>query len=107
MLDPSVRTALHRVAADARSATYATTFTAPDRHGVFKFVVRYLRPGLSYVEAADKTSVVPLRHDEHPRWITGAFPFYAGCMSTAAAFVLFAYLWTSTGEHDRGKKKAE
>lgn len=106
MLDPSIRTALHRVSSDNHSSTYATTFTAPDRHGVFKFVVRYLRPGLSYIETADKTSVVPLRHDEHPRWITGAFPFYAGCVSTAGAFVLFAWLWTNTAEHDL-RKKAE
>lgn len=107
MLDPSIRTALHRVSSDSVSTTYSTDFVAPDRHGVFKFVVRYLRPGLSYVEASDKTSVVPLRHDEHPRWIMGAYPFYAGCISTAGAFLLFAYLWVNTGEHDQGKKKAE
>lgn len=107
MLDPHIRTKLYAVGSDATSTTYATDFVAPDRHGVFKFVVKYFRPGFTYVETADKTSVVPLRHDEHPRWIVGAFPFYAGCISTTGAFLLFCYLWTTTGEHDKGKKKAE
>ena len=45
MLDPHVRLALPAVRSDATSTTYEATFRAPDRHGVFKFVVEYWRPG--------------------------------------------------------------
>ncbi|GMK59854.1 hypothetical protein CspeluHIS016_0900710 [Cutaneotrichosporon spelunceum] len=107
MLDPHVRTELKPVAVRANGTTYAATFKAPDRHGVFKFVVNYFRPGWSFLEAADRASVVPLRHDEHPRFVTGAYPFYAGCLSTAAAFLVFTLLWMHLGEKDRTKKKAE
>lgn len=47
MLDPHVRTALHedRTLATRDTSTFSTTFRAPDKHGVFKFVVEYWRPG--------------------------------------------------------------
>jgi oligosaccharyltransferase complex subunit beta len=41
MLDPHVRTALLPVA--DKPGTYSVAFHAPDRHGVFKFVVDYKR----------------------------------------------------------------
>jgi oligosaccharyltransferase complex subunit beta len=43
MLDPHVRTALPPVPGHA--GVYSVTFHAPDRHGVFKFVVNYKRKG--------------------------------------------------------------
>lgn len=107
MLDPHYRLALPEVSSTKSDTTYSTSFTAPDRHGVFKFVVQYWRPGWSYLNTADKASVAPLRHDQHPRWIPGAYPFYAGALSTSAAFLLFTALWMHLGEGDRGKKKAE
>ena len=47
MLDPHIRTALteNRTSTSAEGATYRANFKAPDRHGVFKFVVEYWRPG--------------------------------------------------------------
>lgn len=108
MLDPHIRTPLQpQTTSAADSTTYAAQFIAPDRHGVFKFVVDYWRPGFTYVRTADKASVVPLRHDEHERFITGAYPFYTGAVSTSAAFLLFVGVWMRLGEFDRGKKKAE
>lgn len=98
MLDPHIRTALVKTSTTGSDATYSTSFRAPDRHGVFKFVVSYWRPGWSYLNTADKASVVPLRHDEHPRFIVGAYPFYAGAITTSAAFMLFCFLWASIGE---------
>lgn len=107
MLDPHIRTSLIPSSIRADGTTYSASFRAPDRHGVFKFVVNYFRPGWSYIETGDRASVVPLRHDEHPRWISGAYPFYAGCLSTSAAFLFFAAVWMHLGEGDKGKKKAE
>ena len=43
MLDPHIRTALKPVAGSP--GTYSVTFRAPDRHGVFKFVIDYKRTG--------------------------------------------------------------
>lgn len=47
MLDPHVRTLLHEraVTADGKATEYDVTFKCPDRHGVFKFVLDYWRPG--------------------------------------------------------------
>lgn len=43
MLDPHIRTAIPAVA--DKPGTYSVTFRAPDRHGVFKFVVNHKRKG--------------------------------------------------------------
>jgi oligosaccharyltransferase complex subunit beta len=43
MLDPHIRTALSPVA--GVPGEYSVTFRAPDRHGVFKFVIDYKRKG--------------------------------------------------------------
>ncbi|KAK1927813.1 putative dolichyl-diphosphooligosaccharide--protein glycosyltransferase 48 kDa subunit precursor [Papiliotrema laurentii] len=110
MLDPHYRKTLvvDPSLSTAHATTYKTGFTAPDRHGVFKFVVEYWRPGWSYIRTSDTASVVPLRHDEHPRFITGAWPFYSAALSASAAFLLFCGLWLALGEEDKkGKKKAE
>ena len=110
MLDPHIRTSLSRDASlsDSKQTTYSTTFRAPDRHGVFKFVVDYWRPGWSYISTSDTASVMPYRHDEYPRFILGAWPFYSSAISMSVAFLLFCGLWVVIGEGDRkGKKKAE
>ncbi|WVQ78931.1 hypothetical protein IAT38_001023 [Cryptococcus sp. DSM 104549] len=112
MLDPHVRTAMHEdkaLSSDVET-TYRSRFMAPDRHGVFKFVVEYWRPGWSYIRSSTTTSVVPLRHDQYPRFITGAWPYYIAACSTSLTFILFCVLWVSLGEADKnvkGKKKAE
>ena len=110
MLDPHVRTSLNpdRALSDDTQTTYSTTFKAPDRHGVFKFAVEYWRPGWSYIRSSSTASVMPFRHDEYPRFIQGAWPFYSSAISMSVAFLLFCALWISLGEGDRkGKKKAE
>lgn len=107
MLDPFIRTALVEKSSSASDTTYSTSFVAPDRHGVFKFAVSHWRPGWTSITTEDKASVVPLRHDEHPRWIVGAYPFYTGALSTSAAFLLFVWLWANLAEGDKKKKKAE
>ena len=43
MLDPHIRTALRPV--HGTPGKYSVTFRAPDRHGVFKFVIDYKRKG--------------------------------------------------------------
>lgn len=43
MLDPHIRTALPQV--KGSPGKYSVTFRAPDRHGVFKFIVDWKRKG--------------------------------------------------------------
>ncbi|WVN89343.1 uncharacterized protein L203_104566 [Cryptococcus depauperatus CBS 7841] len=112
MLDPYIRTAMVEDPTDSRkdATTYKAQFIAPDQHGVFKFVVEYWRPGWSFVRTSSSASVVPLRHDEFPRFITGAWPYYTAAINTSVTFLLFCVIWVSLGETDKdrkGKKKAE
>lgn len=60
------------------------------------------------MRSSTTASVVPFRHDEYPRFIGGAWPFYTAAISMSFAFLLFCGLWVAIGEGDRkGKKKAE
>src|SRR5271154_5670141 len=46
MLDPHIRTALPPM--PKSPGKYAVTFRAPDRHGVFKFVINHRRKGFVF-----------------------------------------------------------
>ena len=53
-------------------------------------------------------SVVPRRHDEYPRFISAAWPYYAGAISTSIGFLVFSVVYLG-GEVDRkikGKSKS-
>ncbi|KAH8114128.1 Dolichyl-diphosphooligosaccharide-protein glycosyltransferase [Phellopilus nigrolimitatus] len=108
MLDPHIRTALPPI--PGSPGTYSVTFRAPDRHGVFKFVLDYKRRGWSFLNSAITVPVVPPRHDGYPRFLSAAWPYYAGAISTSAAFVLFTTLWLAgdvTEKRNLKGKKAE
>ncbi|TRM59834.1 Dolichyl-diphosphooligosaccharide--protein glycosyltransferase subunit WBP1 [Schizophyllum amplum] len=107
MLDPHVRTALPPV--PGQPGTYSTTFRAPDRHGVFKFVVDYKRKGWTHLHSSTTVPVVPPRHDEYPRFLSAAWPYYTGAISTSVAFFLFSAAWLASDTRDsrKGKAKAE
>ncbi|KAH8915401.1 Dolichyl-diphosphooligosaccharide-protein glycosyltransferase 48kDa subunit [Atractiella rhizophila] len=100
MLDPHLRIPLH----PSSNGTLSATFAAPDRHGVFTFLVDYRRWGLSDVHDDKKVSVTPLRHNEYPRWIKGAFPWYVGAVSTMGAFLVFSFVWLTTEDAESQKK---
>ncbi|KAJ9125623.1 hypothetical protein QFC22_000585 [Naganishia vaughanmartiniae] len=103
MLDPHVRTTLHERAltADGQATEYDVTFKCPDRHGVFKFVLDYWRPGYTFIHEQSVVSVVPFRHDEYPRFIQGAWPFYTGAFLTSAVFLSFCSLWLYSVEGNK------
>lgn len=57
---------------------------------------------------SDTVSVVPRRHDEYPRFISAAWPYYAGAISTSVGFIVFSVIYLG-GEVDRkakGKSKS-
>ncbi|THH20050.1 hypothetical protein EW146_g1244 [Bondarzewia mesenterica] len=103
MLDPHIRTALPPVPGEP--GKYSVTFRAPDRHGVFKFVIDYKRRGWTYLHSSTIVPVVPPRHDGYPRFLSAAWPYYAGAISTSIGFVLFSALWLAGDE--KGAKKVK
>lgn len=52
MLDPHIRIALPPV--EGKPGTYSVQFRAPDRHGVFKFVINYKRKGYVFPSLINK-----------------------------------------------------
>lgn len=130
MLDPHIRTSLLPVSGSP--GKYSVTFRIPDRHGVFKFVLDYKRKGYanfinftlallmkidlvahrwSFLHNTITVPVVPPRHDGYPRFLSAAWPYYAGAISTSAGFVLFCALWLAGEDTDKrgskGKGKLE
>ncbi|KAI0628746.1 Dolichyl-diphosphooligosaccharide-protein glycosyltransferase subunit [Trametes polyzona] len=103
MLDPHIRTTLPPDPKEP--GKYSLTFRVPDRHGVFKFVINHKRKGLTYLESSTIVPVVPPRHDEYPRFLSAAWPYYAGAISTSAAFVIFVALWLAGEEREPKKNK--
>ncbi|KAI1791499.1 dolichyl-diphosphooligosaccharide-protein glycosyltransferase [Ganoderma leucocontextum] len=103
MLDPHVRTALPPV--EGEPGTYSVTLRVPDRHGVFKFNVDYKRKGWTYLTSTTVVPVVPPRHDGYPRFLSAAWPYYAGAFSTSAAFILFVALWLAGDDRELKKNK--
>jgi len=103
MLDPHVRTTLPPV--PGSPGTYSVTFRAPDRHGVFKFVVHYKRKGWTAVQSSTTIPVVPPRHDGYPRFLSAAWPYYAGAISTSIGFVVFSALFLAGDVREDKKGK--
>jgi len=101
MLDPHIRTVLPAV--PGSPGKYSVTFRAPDRHGVFKFVINYKRKGWTHLHSSTTVAVVPPRHDGYPRFLSAAWPYYAGAISTSMGFFLFSAAWLA-GESRESKK---
>jgi oligosaccharyltransferase complex subunit beta len=55
--------------------------------------------------SATTAPVVPPRHDEYPRFLSAAWPYYAGAISTSVGFILFSALWLGGAVGEKGKKK--
>ena len=111
MLDPHVRIPLPPSPGrngKREKGVYRTTFKAPDRHGVFKFVVDWRRQGWTELQFTETVPVVPKRHDGYDRWLSAAWPYYLGAVSTSVGFIVFVAGWlASADERGKGKKKAE
>ena len=60
----------------------------------------------TFLTSSQIVSLVPFRHDEYPRFILGAYPFYASTFSTVAAFGLFVVLWLAIGGAEKDAQTA-
>ncbi|KAJ2784149.1 oligosaccharyl transferase glycoprotein complex, beta subunit [Coemansia javaensis] len=102
MLDPYLRLTLNRTRAKdtatatataTASATYRGRFKLPDRYGTFTFRVNYKRTGYSNVDVRDTVAIWPLRHDEYPRFLTAAYPYYVGSLVMVLGFLALCAVW--------------
>lgn len=77
------------------AAAYSRSFTLPDQHGIFNFIIDYKRPFLTYVHEKITVSVRHMAHDEWPRSfvISGAWPWIAGIAATVTGWLGFCVLW--------------
>ena len=94
----------------ASSNSSSTTGERGTCHTTFTLLYS-LTPGPSWTHLQSSTTVpvVPPRHDEYPRFLSAAWPYYTGAISTSVAFFLFSAFWLASDTRDsrKGKAKAE
>ncbi|KAK8814201.1 hypothetical protein WA158_008063 [Blastocystis sp. Blastoise] len=88
MLDPYVRINL-----EGENGHYHAQFKIPDVYGIYKFRVMYRRLGYSVIESNTQVSVRPFRHNEFPRFIRAAFPYYTSVFTVMAGFIVLVALF--------------
>lgn len=87
MLDPLyIKTLDHK---DKTTSTYSTKYKVPDRLGVYKFQITYWRYGYTFLNEETEVSIIPFRHDEFPRFLNIAYPYYFTTLTTMAATFIF------------------
>ncbi|KAI9278680.1 Dolichyl-diphosphooligosaccharide--protein glycosyltransferase subunit WBP1 [Phascolomyces articulosus] len=98
MLDPYIRTTLKQVpvAPEHHFGRFTAHVRLPDVYGVFTFKVNYKRSGLTYLLAEDVVAIRPYRHNEYPRFLSAAYPYYASVGSMIVGFIVFSLVWLST-----------
>ena len=101
MLDPYYRVFLD---SSATAGLYSTAFRVPDRLGVYKFRLSHWRYGFSFIDEELEVSVIQFRHDEFPRFLPIAYPYYITVfLIMGATFVFVAsFLY---GEYSVGGQK--
>ncbi|CAG8537817.1 8000_t:CDS:2 [Racocetra fulgida] len=106
MLDPYIRKTLtpFPTSPEQQSRKYEAHIQLPDVYGVFTFKVNYKRSGYSYIEDSTVVAIRPFRHNEYPRYISAAYPYYTGAASMIIGFLLFSAVWFFNREN-RVKKK--
>ncbi|CAO1634580.1 unnamed protein product [Sympodiomycopsis kandeliae] len=96
---------LDNLADQTKSSTlYTSTFTLPDRLGVYTFQTHWSRTGWSFINVKDITPIRAFNHDENPRYLPATWPYVIASFSTIGGFLLFVALWLFTSEKvEKGK----
>lgn len=68
-------------------------FALPQHHGVFTLAIDHRRAGYNNLFKKIVVTVTPPRHDEYPRFIEGAWPWYVASGSTVVAFLGVVVVW--------------
>ncbi len=87
MLNPYIRMPLSPPTTPS-SPTHSAIFKLPDHYGVFTFKIDYARHGLSFIAHSETVQVRPYRHDQYPRFLTVAFPYYTAAFSMMGSFLV-------------------
>ncbi|KAJ3321511.1 hypothetical protein HDU76_014080 [Blyttiomyces sp. JEL0837] len=91
MLDPYIRQNFTQVANPSKEkAKFEAHFKLPDVYGVFTFKVDHKRLGYSFLEASETVAIHPFRHNEYPRFLTAAYPYYVNTFSMIASFFVLS-----------------
>ena len=101
MLDPYIRVALEPLS----NGTHVARFKLPDQYGVFKFYFNYMRHGLSFLSHEETVQVRPFRHDQYPRFLKVATPYYIGSFSMMISFVLLSGVFLFHRQESKKVKK--
>lgn len=107
MLDPYIRTNL--VASNKTKGVFVSppNLKLPDQHGVYSFKVTYKRRGYSYLVEKSIVPVRHFRHDEYPRFLSAAYPYYASSGSMMLGFFVFSVVFLYYKDAEGGKKKSQ
>ena len=103
-LDPYHRVFLKQ---EGSSAAYKADLSVPDTLGIYKFKILHKRYGYSYLDEETVVSVIQFRHDEYPRFLNIAMPYYANVflmMAEGFIFIVF-FLYSETGVSAHVSKK--
>lgn len=87
MLDPLYQVNLNHIR--KKPSNYYYNFKAPDRLGVYKFEIEYRRYGYTFIDEILEVSVIQYRHDEFPRFLTIAYPYYVTVFASMTAGFIF------------------
>ncbi len=101
-LDPYHRVFLQHE--DAKSTAYHAELLIPDTLGIYKFYVTHWRYGYSFIEAETLVSCIQYRHDEYPRFLTVAYPYYINVFLVMGAGFLFIVFFLYSEVERSGKK---
>jgi oligosaccharyltransferase complex subunit beta len=94
MLDPYIRQTF-----TVKGSALITKFKLPDHYGVFTFKVAYKRHGLTEILQSETVQVRPFRHDQYPRFITVARPYYTNLFSLMAGFFVLSAVFLFNREN--------
>lgn len=70
-----------------------------------QFKINQTLGSLTYLQSSTTVAVVPPRHDGYPRFLSAAWPYYTGAISTSIAFFLFSAMWLAADARDQKKGK--
>ncbi|KAK4532043.1 hypothetical protein CCYA_CCYA10G2900 [Cyanidiococcus yangmingshanensis] len=92
MLDPYVRARMQR---SEENGCYAAEFNTPSKHGLFKFRIEHFRDGYTPLLFSQVVPMHPFWHNEYPRLLPRAYPYYAALFTVMFVFWILAYaiLW--------------
>jgi oligosaccharyltransferase complex subunit beta len=99
LIDPFIRQQFPRV--DALPGSYSLTTKLPDSFGVYKWRTslnqfRGAGAGYTYIAHEVTVPVRPFAHNEYPRYLVVAYPYYASAFAVMAAFTLFCAVFLYT-----------